>query len=306
MTKWSEKKVDDILKNRTYIGDLEQGKRKRISHKIHKEIEISPEEWTIIPNHHEPIISKEEFERVQDIIYSRDLRVKKDKTYDIFSGHIKCADCGNTLTKRKGKIYDYYYCTSYIKQKTCTKHTCQIKKLEEVVLETINKQVQMVFNVDKAIKFITKHSFINYDNEILNNRLDDLNNKRKKYLKLKEDLAEDLISKTITENEYNEYKEDYNIQINKIKKEIERISSELKETGTYSCVNKEWIYRFESNKQIQELNNKIINELIEDIFVSENGNITIKFKYQDEFEEAIKFVKENRDIILAKPVSICC
>ena len=85
--------------------------------------------------------------------------------------HIMCADCGNTLTKRKGKIHDYYYCTSYIKQKECSKHTCQMKKLKEMVLETINKQIEMVFNVDKAIEYITKITGINYDMEILNTRL---------------------------------------------------------------------------------------------------------------------------------------
>ena len=37
-----------------------------------------------------------------------------------------------------------------------------------------------------------------------------------------------------------------------------------------------------------------------------DGNITIKFKYQDEFEEAINFIKDNRKIILAKPVSVYC
>ena len=43
----------------------------------------------------------------QGKIYSRDLRVQKNGEYDLFAGHIMCADCGNTLTKRKGKIHEY-------------------------------------------------------------------------------------------------------------------------------------------------------------------------------------------------------
>ena len=50
----------------------------------------------------------------------------------------------------------------------------------------------------------------------------------------------------------------------------------------------------------------IVKELIDCIYVHEGGNITIKFKYQDEFEEAIKFIKDNKNIIVAKPVNICC
>ena len=148
---WDGTKIDDILNNRTYTGVLEQGKKRRISYKVHKNIDVPSEEWTIVPNHHKALVSEEDFEKIQDKMYSRDLRVQKNGEYDLFAGHIMCADCGNTLTKRKGKLYDYYYCTSYIKQKECSKHCCQIKKLKEIVLETINKQIEMVFNVDKAI-----------------------------------------------------------------------------------------------------------------------------------------------------------
>lgn len=49
-----------------------------------------------------------------------------------------------------------------------------------MVLETINKQIEMVFNIDKAIDYITKMNGINYDTEILNTRLESLKNKKNK------------------------------------------------------------------------------------------------------------------------------
>ena len=297
MQTWDTAKIDDILQNKTYIGYLEQGKKRRISHKVHKNIDISSEEWITIPNHHKALISEENFNTVQDIIYNRYLRVQKNKEYDLFAGHIKCADCGNTLTKRKGKIYDYYYCTSYIKNKTCSKHTCQIKKLKEIVLEMINKQIEIIFNLDKAIKQITKNTEVNYDVEILKNRLNDCNKAKIKYMKLKEELLDDLSNQLITENEYTEYKEDYNNNLSEIKKEIDKISLKLKSSKISKNSNKEWIYKFENRRQLNELNNKIIQELIDCIYVHEDGNITIKFKYKDEYEEAIKFVKENKEYI---------
>ena len=67
-----------------------------------------------------------------------------------------------------------------------------------------------------------------------------------------------------------------------------------------------WINTFKEINRVEELNYNFIKELIDCIYVHEGGNITIKFKYQDKFEEAIKFIKDNKNIIVAKPVNICC
>ena len=45
-----------------------------------------------------------------------------------------------------------------------------------------------------------------------------------------------------------------------------------------------WIEKFEANKNIKELSKEVIDDLIEDIFIHEDGNITILFKFQDEYQ----------------------
>ncbi len=55
--RWDSKKIDEILKNRTYTGDLVQGVRKKVSHKIHKNRRVDNDEWMVVPNHHKEIIS---------------------------------------------------------------------------------------------------------------------------------------------------------------------------------------------------------------------------------------------------------
>ena len=57
-----------ILNNKVYIGDLIQQKRKRISFKNHKFVKTKEDELIITKSNHMEIISKEQFERVQDII----------------------------------------------------------------------------------------------------------------------------------------------------------------------------------------------------------------------------------------------
>lgn len=41
--------------------------RKKVSHKIHKNKRVNNEDWVIIPNHHKAIISKKDFDKVQEL-----------------------------------------------------------------------------------------------------------------------------------------------------------------------------------------------------------------------------------------------
>lgn len=54
-----------------------------------------------------------------------------------------------------------------------------------------------------------------------------------------------------------------------------------------------WIEHFRRNKKIKILTKDILDELIENIYVHNEENITIKFKYQDEYQTAINLLRNN-------------
>ena len=56
--KWDAKMINRIISNKVYIGVLEQGKTTKLNYKSKKEIDVSKEDWIVIQNAHEPIISK--------------------------------------------------------------------------------------------------------------------------------------------------------------------------------------------------------------------------------------------------------
>ena len=113
---WSIGQVKEILKDETYIGNSIHNKQTNISYKNKKKIRKPKEEWFRIENTHEPIISKDVFYHVQEQIASR-RRKQKDGTTKIFSGLIKCADCGWSLAygeNRQNKTpYGHYHCSNY-------------------------------------------------------------------------------------------------------------------------------------------------------------------------------------------------
>lgn len=113
---WTIAQVKSILKEETYIGNSVHNKQTNISFKNKKKVRKPKEEWYTVENTHEAIISTEVFQQVQEQIASRRRR-QKDGTTQIFSGLVKCADCGWSLaygvnTNNKTP-YAHYRCSKY-------------------------------------------------------------------------------------------------------------------------------------------------------------------------------------------------
>ena len=160
--KWNSEIVNRILKNETYTGTLIQNIKTKPNYRTDKLIDVNKDEWIKLANHHEPIISKEKFDEVQKLL-DRKVKSNKNNKIDLFSGYLKCSHCGNHLIIRKSKNQVYYYCSSYIKDKSCLKYSVNKKKLEQMVKDeliknfnieeldrkTLNELIDMIYIIDK-------------------------------------------------------------------------------------------------------------------------------------------------------------
>lgn len=160
--KWNSEIVNRILRNETYTGTLIQNIKTKINYRTDKLIDVNKNEWIITENHHESIISKDKFDEVQHIL-NRKIKVNKNNDIDLFSGYLKCSHCGSSLIIKKSKGQVYYYCSSYIKDKSCLKYSINKKKLEQMVKDeiikkinidkldrkTLNKLIDMIYIIDK-------------------------------------------------------------------------------------------------------------------------------------------------------------
>ncbi|MBR5227874.1 MAG: recombinase family protein [Clostridia bacterium] len=70
-TLWNGTTIRRILKNEVYIGNTIGHKVKKINYKLKKQIMLDKAEWIKVENTHEPIISKEDFEKAQNILNIR-------------------------------------------------------------------------------------------------------------------------------------------------------------------------------------------------------------------------------------------
>lgn len=131
--------INKMLKDRIYVGDLIQGKKKVENYRSHKLITTKKDEWIITENTHEPIISKDKFNKVQEII-EKNKCARSNKEKDLFYGFLKCSNCECSFTLRKVKNYEYYHCISYVRNGSCTSHSIRKDKLTKIVLKELNKK----------------------------------------------------------------------------------------------------------------------------------------------------------------------
>ena len=130
-----------ILKDETYIGNSIHNKQTNISYKNKKKVRKPKEEWIRVENTHEALVSKDVFDRVQELIETR-RRKQKDGTTQIFSGLVKCADCGWSLAfgmnNQNKKPYGRYHCSNYGRGTGhCTMHYIRYDILYTYVLARI-------------------------------------------------------------------------------------------------------------------------------------------------------------------------
>ena len=112
---WSAKTVIRILKNRIYIGVLEQGKREKVNYKLDKVVEKPEDEWAVVTGVHEAIIDRTDFENVPRLLAVDTIKAPEDDNSYLFSGMLFCSECGRSMVRRVNRYKNgaYVYCLLY-------------------------------------------------------------------------------------------------------------------------------------------------------------------------------------------------
>ena len=281
---WNDSTVRRILTNELYIGNLVQKKNEVISYKIHVSKAVERNNRIAVENTHEPIISKEDFYKVQSLL-RRDTRISPNKgKLSVLSGFVKCADCGRAMQKRTvkqgSKIYEYYVCSSYKKNHLCSKHAIRTEILEEVVITFLNRYIKLAVDLDRLNDKINKELINSDRTKRLNALIIAKRQEQEKANKILVDIYPDYKGGLIGREQYLALKEKYENLASKSEEEIKRLETELKTFEVNDYAN-EFISSFKKYNGIEKLTREMVVELIENILIYENGEIEIRLKCRD-------------------------
>ena len=136
---WTGDTVADILERPEYQGHTVNFKTYKQSYKSKKTCYNPKEKQLVFENTHEAIIDADTWERVQELRKNKRRPTRTGKT-NLFSGIVRCADCGEKLYYCTSKNFearqDHFVCsTSRLKGKeVCPTHFVRAVVLEQGVL----------------------------------------------------------------------------------------------------------------------------------------------------------------------------
>lgn len=299
---WSAVAITRILTNESYTGTLIQGKVTTPNYKVKKTVIKDEEDWVVIPNAFEAIITKEQFDMVQEIL-KKDTRVAPDKkSVYLFSGIAVCGDCGRQMSRKvstvSGKKYVYYMCSANKKEGVCSSHRIREDELEKAVVTYLNSYIDELENIQHFLEFIDKLPYQEVNVKRLNMRIVQLEEDAQKYEKLKVSVYEDLKDELISKEEYISMKQEFEKRRRASLDSIAQIKIEIETLASRNGKHHEWIESFIANKGIEKLERNVVVELIDYIKIYEDKRIEIVFRYADNYKEIlnqIRYIQDNKN-----------
>jgi len=293
---WSTITVSNMLKNPVYVGDMAQGRNRVKSYKIHKIEAVPEEDWIVVQNTHEAIIDRETFEKVKGLL-KRDTRTApKQKQLYLFSGFLRCADCGRAMSRIASKeLYVYYQCGTYksLSKKACTMHSIKSTRLEAATLYAIQQQVHLAVSYSAIVSQINVAPLKKSQSVRLNELIAAKEKEHAKIMRYKQSLYQDWKDGLITHNDYRHMSEDYERQNEAISEVIASLKKERDELENGIDTENPFLATFRKYENIDKLTREILIELVDVIKVYEGGDISIKFKFADELRRITEYIQVN-------------
>ena len=275
--KWATNTVVHILENREYTGCLVNFKTEKVSYKVKQSKENPEEKQAIFENHHEAIIDRDTWERVQELRKQR----KRPNRYDevgLFSGIVFCADCGSVMYQQRYQTdkrkQDCYICGSYKKRTAdCTAHFIRTDLLTEGVTANLRKVTQYAAKHEaRFMKLLTEQ---NEDGSRRRNaaKKKELEAAEKRIAELSaifKRLYEDSVTGRISDERFTELSADYEAEQKELKEKAAALRGELSRTLEATANAEKFMNVVRKYTSFEELTPTLLREFVEKIAVHES------------------------------------
>jgi len=282
--KWSAERVTFMLKNEVYIGNMVQGRIRKINYKLKKSRKLPPEEWTVVENTHEPIVSREVFEKTGMLIESR--KQTRSRTHDyLLKGIIHCHECGYPLgvimrTLSGNRPMLYFVCRTYQRFTSYQKCTCHCIRVETVTNAVIAKVRQI------CRRYLDREECDEIVNQVIK-EIEDDNSSEKEWEQITEEIGvltvqldkmyTDKLSGVLDEDDFQRIYMKIKDERTKLKKRLKKLESAKSENeDAYDDID-ELIKKFIDSS---ECNKELIVSLIERIELTEDKEVRIYFRFR--------------------------
>ena len=274
--KWATNTVVHLLENREYTGCLVNFKTEKPSYKVKHSVENPVEKQAIFENHHEPIIDRETWERVQELRKQR----KRPNRYDevgLFSGMLFCADCGHVMYQQryqnKNRKQDCYICGSYKKRtRDCTAHFIRTDLLTAGVLSNLRQVTEYAAKHEsRFVKLLIQQNEIGGKRKTAaaTKQLEQAQERISEVSRIIKRLYEDNVNGKISDERFMELSADYEQEQRELKDRAAALQAELDKSQAATVNAEKFMGIVRKHLAFEELTPTLLREMIEKIVVHE-------------------------------------
>lgn len=297
--KWSAVAVKRILTNENYIGTLVQGKEEKVNYKVKKSVRKPEEEWTKVQGAHEAIISKEDFEIVQDLLHTGTRAGAGERKPHMYAGILFCGGCMEPMIRRvnryKGKVSVSFICPTKNKGGNCSRHRISEEALERLVLDGLRTQAALLRDQGKVPEGMERMENRFVEAAAFEREIERLQSERDKYLGLRAGLYEDWKREIITEEDFRDFGEIYEKRCQELQRAITRqkeTGKELLEEGVTGGSPE----RMKNAMQITELDRLTLVSFVRRILVYEDKRVSLEFRYPERLSGCKKAAERGETV----------
>ena len=293
---WQAQIVKRMTANLVYAGHMAQGRTKKSLCEGTPKTKVSREEWIIVRNTHEALVSQEVFDQVQELVEKRrqrsvSLRGKYQTTENVFKGLLVCADCGTKMIRYKsvskaGTARYTFLCRIYAENLSglgCTKKSIGEPELAEAVFLALQVQIDLALDLEKTLEQLQGQCNFQKKCRKLSEQIEKVQQKARRNAALRSTLFESYCDHTLTEEEYLSMKAGYDREAKELSKELNQFEKEYKRYTYDLSPQNEWIVSLKKYQKEKVLTRKILKELVKSISISKHHEIGITWNFQDEF-----------------------
>ena len=292
---WHSWVIGKMLTDEVYLGDMVQGKHTSVGH---RQVPTDPENWIVVRGTHEPLVNREDFERVQIIRraaaekYTRN--GKRPYTQNILQGRVFCGCCGKPLHRRRSTKY-YYRCISNDRRGdgACLSgvHYLPEEDLFRTILTIIRQKAEVVMGEALRLK--------QYDGKVVaqkaqvDREIVQLRQQTEKNKDLLASLYENFVKGVLTRTEYLEMKEGYSKKISDAVEKAQQLQTRQAELERQMAQYTSMADKLAAVDQDTDLSALLVDQLIERITVNGPEDVSIQFAFESEFGRVMEVLADE-------------
>ncbi len=286
---WNTHMVATIIKRYDYTGARTHGKIEKIGVGLGKSKKRNENEWIIVENSHQPIVTKEAFRLAQEALRRQGFRTKsRNKNEDILSGRVRCGCCGHVLQFVDEKQLYCQHSMDVGSKSNCNKDFYDAQAIRSAVLYSLKTHLDLMAKMGAELKQKMR-SVIPKENESLEGMKGEIE-------RLNEDFVrqyENYVNGNLRRESFIAIKEEITSKRERLNTRIKDLEQSREADDRLSFEVDRVVGIGSAARTYRHVTPEILDALVDDIRISTSGELEISFKFEDLYYETLKELRDN-------------